>query len=206
MAADPLEPLLALIRAEVLAAPEGVRALAQALRERARVVIAERDQQLAALERENAWRAETTASLEAESRWRQEAMATLEAGLASREAKIAWLEQTLADLARERDHERASVASLERELATLSAHASELATLSAQSSAAFADLSREAESLRAEWKTAAAAHQRLLEHHRELLARLADGLEPLAPALPWRHREVSRRLAELIVALRREQA
>jgi len=196
MAADPLEPLLALIRAEVLAAPEGVRALAEALRERARVVIAERDQQLTELERENAWRAETAASLEAESRWRQQAMATLEAGLASREAKIAWLEQTLEGLARERDYERATVASLERELATLSA----------QSSAAFADLSREAESLRAEWKTAGAAHQRLLDHHRELLARLADGLEPLAPALPWRYREVSRRLAELIVALRREQA
>ena len=206
MADDPLEALLGLIRAEAFSGPDQWRALTAALRERAQVVIADRDRSLGALERENAWKAETIANLVAENRWREDAMKTLAATLEARDAKVDWLEATLKAVADERDYERGSVRKLKDEAEALRAQLDAAAASHVQLSAAFSDLGREADALRTEWRSASAAHERLLAHHRGVVLDLAKAMELLPPALPWRYREVGRRLAELAAALREEIA
>ena len=60
------------------------------------------------------------------------------------------------------------------------------------------------EAVRAEKRTTAEAHDRLLAHHRATVVRLAEALESLAPGLPWSYRRVRARIAELVETLRKE--
>ncbi len=79
-ATELLEQLLALARREGALEGRALEAFAQALQERARVILGERAQRTEALERENAWRRETIAGLEREREWlRQEAQSAREA-------------------------------------------------------------------------------------------------------------------------------
>ena len=62
----------------------------------------------------------------------------------------------------------------------------------------------EIESLRAEWRSAAEAHDRLLAHHRLVLAAVVQNLEDVTPQLPWSYKRARARIAELAAALRKE--
>lgn len=152
MSDDLLDRLLDLGLKEESLGPRTARAFAEALRQRARLVLDERvrvlEERNAILGRENAWREETVRNLQEENRWRQGAMEMLEA----------------------------QAASLEREI----------------------------QAVREEWQKAAAAHDRLLAHHRQLVARFAGALGALPGELPWGFRRVKKRLAELAAALRKE--
>ena len=86
---DPLRDVLELASREGALQGEGLEAFAEALRERARLVLAERvepleariralEESVRALEAETAWRRESMASLEAEVSWRRESMEALE--------------------------------------------------------------------------------------------------------------------------------
>ena len=79
---DPLRDVLELASREGALQGEGLEAFAEALRERARLVLAERvsalEERVRALEAETAWRRESMASLEAEVSWRRESMEALE--------------------------------------------------------------------------------------------------------------------------------
>jgi chromosome segregation ATPase len=86
---DPLRDVLELASREGALQGEGLEAFAEALRERARLVLAERVEPLEdriralegsvrALEAESAWMRESMASLEAEVSWRRESMEALE--------------------------------------------------------------------------------------------------------------------------------
>jgi predicted nucleic acid-binding Zn-ribbon protein len=79
---DPLRDVLELASREGALEGEGLEAFAEALRERARLVLAERVQsledRLKTLEAEVSWRRESMASLEAELSWRRESMKALE--------------------------------------------------------------------------------------------------------------------------------
>lgn len=89
---DALDRLLAVAEAEGALGPEGTAAFAQGLRERARLVLEDRvlplerrvrdlESAVAALEKENAWRRETTSSLEAQVAWLKEQEQGLRASL-----------------------------------------------------------------------------------------------------------------------------
>jgi hypothetical protein len=68
------------------------------------------------------------------------------------------------------------------------------------------NLRGEIEGLRREWQAASAAHDRLLEHHRQLLRTLVTALEPLETAPRWRYRNlVLARLADVLAILRKER-
>lgn len=67
-------------------------------------------------------------------------------------------------------------------------------------------LKQEIEGLRAEWRTASAAHDRLLDHHRSVLRGAAESLAAVS-ALPfWRRGQARARLAGLEAALRGDTA
>jgi uncharacterized coiled-coil protein SlyX len=79
---DPLRDVLELASRDGALQGEGLEAFVEALRERARLVLAERvsalEERVRALEAETAWRRESMASLEAEVSWRRESMEALE--------------------------------------------------------------------------------------------------------------------------------
>jgi hypothetical protein len=155
-----------------LAADEGaldrgkVRRFLDALRDRARLILAERVAPVVAradaFEKESRWRAEVQQGLEAELAWRVEVQAGLE-------AELAW-------------------------------RVGEVETLRAEADR----LKAEIEGLRQEWRTASAAHDRLLSHHRSLVARVAESLETVVPWLPWSYKRARARIEELAAALREE--
>jgi len=58
--------------------------------------------------------------------------------------------------------------------------------------------------LEAEWRTASAAHDRLLAHHRSLVSRVAESLELMTTWLPWSYRRARARMSDLAAALRKE--
>ena len=62
----------------------------------------------------------------------------------------------------------------------------------------------EIECLREEWRTASAAHDRLLAHHRSLLARVAESLDTVTTWIPWSYKRARARIAELAATLRKE--
>jgi len=127
-------------------------------------------------------RAETKLrSLETENQWQREAMATLTASVNSLEGEKAWLRDTIGNLEGEKGGLREAIGTLETE----------------------AILRREEiERVREERRKASAAHESLLTHHRELMARLAGQLREIASLSPLRAQEVRRRLRALADLLR----
>jgi hypothetical protein len=175
---DPLSEVLDLASREGALEGEALAAFLEALRERARLVLAERferqEARLRELEAESAWRREAMATLEAglrslegETAWRREAMATLEAGLRSLKAEAAW--------------RRESMASLEENVRALG---------------------QQAERLSDDRRRASEAHGALLAHHRELVERVAAELVSIAALSPLRARQARRRLRTLAGLLR----
>jgi chromosome segregation ATPase len=136
-------------------------------------------------------------ALEAESAWRKEAMAGLEARVAGQQAAVDALE------AESRWH-REAMQGLEARVAGLE---EEIAWRAAEVEARRAEVGRllsEMEGLREEWRTATATHDRLLAHHRSVVARVAESLETAIPWLPWSYKRARARIAELAAALRKE--
>jgi septal ring factor EnvC (AmiA/AmiB activator) len=88
-------------------------------------------------------------------------------------------------------------AGLEAELAW---RAEEVETLRAEAGR----LKTEIEALREEWRTASAVHDRLLAHHRSVVAGVAGALETVIPWLPWSYKRARARIAELAATLRKE--
>jgi len=62
----------------------------------------------------------------------------------------------------------------------------------------------EREALRADKRTTAEAHDRLLAHHHATLRRLAEALEAMPAGLPWRYRRVRAQIEHLVETLRKE--
>jgi hypothetical protein len=106
---DPLSDLLSLASREGALEGEALSAFLEALRERARLVVAER------FERQEA----RLPALEAENAWRRDAMTTLEAGVRSLEAEVAWVRASLTGLEAEVSWRRESMASLEENVRAL---------------------------------------------------------------------------------------
>jgi hypothetical protein len=65
-------------------------------------------------------------------------------------------------------------------------------------------LLEEIEGVRAQHRSSSEAHDRLLAHHRQVIASVVAALEPLSSDLPWGYARVRARLQELLTSLRRE--
>jgi hypothetical protein len=184
---DLLEALLRTALAEKSLDEKTLPHFAAALRARAEQILAERvkplEERAAALEKEATWRAEVVAGLEKEKVGLLEQKAGLEKESAWRETLVAGLEEEKAGLLADKEHWTAEGERRQRQID---------------------DLKREREALIAEKRASEEAHERLLEHHRGTLLRLAQALEPLPAELPWSYRRVRARIAELLEALRKE--
>jgi chromosome segregation ATPase len=67
-------------------------------------------------------------------------------------------------------------------------------------------LKEEMDAVRAEWRTASAAHDRLLEHHRGVIRGAAESLGAVADLPMWRRGQARAHLADIAAALRRDTA
>jgi hypothetical protein len=64
----------------------------------------------------------------------------------------------------------------------------------------------EMDGVRAQHRASSEAHDRLLAHHREVVATVIGAAEPLVVGLPWGYKRVRARLLELVASLRKELA
>jgi len=184
---DLLLDVLELARKEKALEGEGLRAFAQALGERARLVLEERVGRLE----------ERVRMLEREAAWRREAMAGLEASVGSLERENAWRREAVAALERENAWRRETNAALE-------ASGRSLEQENAWRRESGAVLEARAEGLRAEREQSDQAHARLLAHHREVLERVAAELSAVGSMPLLRARQARRRLLALAALLRPE--
>jgi len=180
VAEDLLDRLLDLGLEDKTLGPETIRLFTQALRERARLVL---DERVSGLERENDWRKASMESLsetlDKERAWRDETIRNLEDENRWRGVAMATLEERVADREREREWLEVSLETVKDEV----------------------------QSLHAEWRKAAEAHDRLLAHHQHTLRFVVESLEALAAVRGWRFRRRTReRVAQLLEALRKESA
>jgi len=186
-APDLLADVLQLARKEGALTGKGLVAFVHALRERAVLVIEERlgplqarvqqlEEQVRGLERDVAWRRETLEQLEQESAWRRDTVATLEESRRALEQEGAWQRETLTRLQQENAWRRETVTQLQAD------HAQRSALLI----------------------SAVAAHEGLLAHHREVVARVVAELATVAQLPWWRQAAARRRLSALADLLRSE--
>jgi chromosome segregation ATPase len=191
---DTLDRIVDLARQEGALTPAKLRRFLGALRDRARLVLEERVEPLAkraeAFEKESHWRAEiqrgleeSVASLQGELEWRAGIQSGLEGSVASLQDELRW--------------RQAAMEGLEAEIAwraeEVEARRHEVGRLLAQ-----------IEGLGEEWRTATATHDRLLAHHRSVVARMAATLETVTTWLPWSYKRARARIADLAAALRKE--
>lgn len=225
--ADPLAAFLKLARREGALDGENLEAFAAGFRKQAERVIEKRlgraesrvgvletenqwqrdsmatlQDAVAALEKEKAWLFETMRGLEAEKVWLRETVGALE-------AEKAWLREITRALEAERIWLRESVGALEVEKAwlreTLAALEAERAWLRETVGALEAEAllrTKAIEDAGEERRKATAAHDTLLAHHRELMARVAGQLGEIASLSPIHIREARRRLRTLSDLLR----
>ncbi len=191
-ASDLLGDILRLAAREGVLEGAALETFAAALRERAALVIADRiaelDARVQAAERESAWRRETAERMEREVAWRRESAAELE-------SEVVWRRGTMAELEKENAWRRTAMAELEESCRALEREAAWRRETQARQE-------QESEQLRAARDTADQEHQKLLEHHRDALARLASELAAVACLPVWQRRRARRRLLALVAQLR----
>jgi chromosome segregation ATPase len=193
---DVLEEILSAALHEKAIAPDGIADFAAGLRDRARLILEERLRPLKdrvdTLEKENAWRASAIVSLTDEN------ARVVDENLRVKDEN-ARVQDEIVRLKAENARAKEAHARILDEVRQLK-----------EESRAVQDecrrLKGEMEGLRAEWRTASVAHDRLLEHHRGLMRGAAEALAAVAELPVWRRGEARARLADLAAALRRDTA
>jgi len=177
---DSLDRIVELARKEGALEGRKLRSFVEALRDRARLILEERVEPLS----------KRADAFEKESRWRAEIQRGLEQHIASLVKEAGWRVEIQRGL-------ETRIAALDAENAwrtnEIEARRGEVERLLA-----------EIERLREEWRTASSAHDRLLAHHRSLVARVAESLETVTNWLPWSYKRARARITELAAALRKE--
>jgi hypothetical protein len=180
MSDDLLEALLRTALAEGALDADALPRFAQALRDRAALIVA--DRLLPLEERADAFQTETA--------WRAGVMAGLE------EEKKAWLEAH-ARLAADREAQVSEVLALQQERQALieqhQRHRREVESLAGALSA-----------LRTEKDVASEAHDRLLAHHRATVAHVVETLRGASGDLPWRYRRARAAVLDLLRLLEKD--
>jgi chromosome segregation ATPase len=195
---DVLEEILSAALREKAIAQDNLADFAAGLRDRARLILEERlrpiQDRVDTLEKENAWRAATIDNLTVnnervadenerlkdENRWVKEENGRIrdEMGLLKDEYR------------RVKDENAREIRQLKDESRRLQEECRRLQD--------------EMEGVRAEWRTASAAHDRLLEHHRGVVRAAAEALVAVADLPIWKRGRARARLSELAAALRRD--
>lgn len=201
MSEDLLEAILRMALAEGALDASTLPRFAQALRDRAALILAERlqpvEERADAFETETAWRAGVMAGLEEEKRaWQEETKAWQDAHArlaADREAQVAEVlglqqeREALLEQDRRRAEEgrtaRAEIEALRREIEALEGAIA---------------------ALRTEKEVASAVHDRLLAHHRATTALVAGTLREASGDLPWRYRRARAALLALLRLLEKD--
>jgi chromosome segregation ATPase len=220
VAANLLAGVLELAQHEGALEGEALRAFAGGLSERAAKILGERvarlDERLGLLDTENTWRRDAVAtleesarSLEKESAWRKETIANLETAVQSLEEELSWKRETVRALEGELAWRRDAMASLETEVTwrreAMAALQGEAASHKGATDALeerARSLGADASSAHAELVKASEAHDALLAHHRQLLARVAGELAAVASLSLLGTFDARRRLRRLIEQLR----
>jgi uncharacterized protein (DUF3084 family) len=193
---DVLEEILSAALHEKAFAEDGIADFAAGLRDRARLILEERLRPLQdradALEKENAWRAASIESLtDANGRVADENRRVKEENARVRDEK-----ERVKDENRRVKDENARV---REEHARLVEEVRQLKDECRR-------LEEEMEAVRTEWRTASAAHDRLLQHHRGVIRGAAESLVAVADLPIWRRGQARASLAEIVAALRRDTA
>jgi len=193
---DVLEEILSAALHEKAIAPDGIADFAAGLRDRARLILEERLRPLKdrvdTLEKENAWRASAILSLTDEN------ARVVDENLQVKDenARVKDEKERVKDENRRVKDENARV---RKEHAGLMEEVRQLKDECRR-------LKEEMEAVRAEWRTASAAHDRLLQHHRGLIRGAAESLEAVADLPVWKRGQARARLAEMAATLRRDSA
>lgn len=196
MSRDVLEEILSTALREGAIGQGSIADFAAGLRDRARIVLDERlrplRERVATLEKENDWRASAIASL------------TDENGRVVDENRRVKDENARVrdEIGRLKDENR-------RVKEENAGHIDEVGRLKDESRRVQDEcrrLKEEIEGVRAEWRTASSAHDRLLAHHRAVVRGVADSLVRVAALPVWKRAEARARLADLADALGRDTA
>lgn len=196
MPRDVLEEILSAALREGAMAAESIPAFAAGLKDRARVILDERlrpvQDRVATLEKENAWRASVILGLTEENqRVRDEIDPLLDENrrLKDENQRVkdenARVRQEHANLLDERERLRDESRRLQDEGRRLQ---------------------DEMEGVRAEWRTASEAHDRLLGHHRSVVRSAAESVLEVSALSVWRRSQARARLIDLAAALGRDTA
>ena len=210
MPRDVLEDILSAALRDGAIAAESITDFAAGLKDRARVILEERlrpvQERVATLEKENAWRASAILSLTDEN-----ARVVAENGRVKDENRRVKDELApLLDENRRVGEENERVKDENTRVRLEHAHLLDERERLQDESRRLQDEGRrllaEMEGVRAEWRTASEAHDRLLGHHRSVVRGAAESLLD-ASALPvWKRGQARARLLDLAAALRRDTA
>lgn len=189
MSRDVLEEILSAALHEKAIAQDNVADFAAGLRDRARLILEERlrplQDRVDTLEKENAWRAASIESLTDENARVKDENCRLkeENGRVKDENRLVREEHArlLDEIGRLKEESRAVQDECRR-------------------------LEEETDGVRAEWRTASAAHDRLLQHHRRVIHGAAESLGAVAELPIWKRGQARARLADIAAALRRDTA
>jgi chromosome segregation ATPase len=207
---DVLEEILSAALHEKAIAPDSIADFAAGLRDRARLILGERlrpfQDRVETLEKENAWRAEAITSLTDENaRVNDENRRVKDENDRVREehARLVGETERLKDESRRVQDENARV---REEHARLMDEVRRLKDESRALQDECRRLKEEMEGVRAEWRTASAAHDQLLGHHRSVMRGTAESLLAVSALPVWKRGQARARLADLAAALRRDTA
>jgi len=221
---DVLEEILsAALREKATAAPS-VEDFAAGLRDRARIILDERlrpvQERVATLETENAWRASAILSLTGENarvvdenrrvkeengRVRGEIAALKDENRRVKDEN-ARLRDEMGRLKDENQRVKDENARVKEEHALLLDERARLQDESRRLQEEGGRLKEEMDGVRAEWRTASEAHDRLLGHHRSVVRAAAASLLEVQALPVWQRGRARARLADLAAALGRDTA
>jgi chromosome segregation ATPase len=199
--ADLLRDVLELARKEKALEGDALVTFATALRDRARLVLAER---IAPLEERIQSLEVHRRSVDTENAWRREAMEGLEKRVRGLEGENAWARERVRALEAENAWRREAITTLEERAGGFEAESAWRRDAMAGLEARVRGLEAELQTLAGDHARATRAHAELMAHHGRVVRQvIAEALA--VAALPWIHvRQARRRLASLAELLRPE--
>ena len=210
MPRDVLEDILSAALREGAIAADSIPDFAAGLRDRARVILEERlrpfQDRVATLEKENAWRAAAIQSLTEENARVVEENARVKDENRRVKDEMAPLLDENRRLRDENQRVKDENARVRQEHANLLDERGRLQDESRRLQDEGRRLQAEMEGVRAEWRTASEAHDRLLGHHRSVMRGTAESLLEIQALSVWKRGQARARLADVAAALRRDTA
>lgn len=210
MPRDVLEDILSAALREGAIAADSIPDFAAGLKDRARVILEERlrpfQDRVATLEKENDWRASAITSLTEENARVVEENGRVKDENRRLKDELAPLRDENRGVKDENQRVKDENARVRQEHANLLDERERLQDESRRLQDEGRRLQAEMEGVRAEWRTASEAHDRLLAHHRSVMRGTAESALEVSALPMWKRGHARARLADLAAALRRDTA